>query len=51
MNRDLRKYDYLWKDYDAYYKQIFQETRDSHLALQSFQTFERYNETERRLLD
>jgi len=51
LNRDLRKYDYLWKDYDDYYSQIFQETRDSHLALQSFQSFERYNATERRLLD
>lgn len=47
----MRKYDYLWKDYAAHYQQIFQETRDSHLALQSYQTLERYNETERRLLD
>ena len=51
LNRDLRKYDYLWKDYDAYHAQIFQEPRDSHLAPQSFQSFERYNATERRLLD
>jgi hypothetical protein len=51
LNRDLKKYDYLWKDYARYYQDIFQETGDSHLALQSFQAFERFNETEKRLLD
>jgi hypothetical protein len=48
---DQRKYDYLWKEYDKYYKFIFFEVSNSHKAKQTFDIYKRFDRTEKKLLD
>jgi len=50
-NRDFNKYNYLWRDYNQYFSNVYKETTESNTSMANFAMLLNYNRSEQRLLD